>query len=236
MESLAFLHLALAHETPASPDYLAEISTWEWTKLGERLNQHKVSTTINLLAATVALGIVGMARQASAMVQQGDRGSQVTALQQRLLELGYFKADVTGYFGSVTKEAVTQFQEAKGLTPDGIVGTQTQTLLSEQPVRESAKSILQLGDRGSQITALQKRLAAAGFSASDSGIFNQETEDAVRQFQQAKSLTVDGIVGEQTLAALPEITPSQPKVAPQKARSFFENKSAPLTPFIRNPD
>jgi peptidoglycan hydrolase-like protein with peptidoglycan-binding domain len=221
METLAYLHLALAHEALAETDYTASISTWENQKLFARFNQQKLSTSaaLPLLSLMVALGVIGMASQALALVQEGDRGAEVTSLQQRLQQLGYFKANITGFFGSVTKEAVIQFQQAKGLTPDGIVGTNTEAALGEQPksspqpVRESSNGILQLGDRGSQVSVLQESLAAAGFSGGASGIFDEATQDAVRRFQQAKGLTVDGIVGSQTRAALPAIGGSTPESA-----------------------
>ena len=221
METLAYLHLALAHEAQADTDYTASISTWENPKLFAKFNQQKLSTSaaLPLLSLMVALGVIGMASQALALVQEGSSGAEVTSLQQRLQQLGYFKANITGFFGSVTKEAVIQFQQAKGLTPDGIVGTNTEAALGEQPksspqpVSESSNGILQLGDRGSQVSVLQESLAAAGFSGGATGIFDEATQDAVRRFQQAKGLMVDGIVGSQTRAALPAIGGSTPASA-----------------------
>lgn len=255
METLAYIHLALAHETPACADDTTSQITGENLQRLNWLNRSKlsISTAIHLLSLTVALGVLGMARQASAAVQQGDRGSEVTSLQQRLKELGYFKTNVTGYFGSVTEKAVTQFQQDKGLEPDGVVGTKTQASLSTQASSseadqsssvsqsdssgdssgDSPKSVLQLGDRGEQVGSVQKRLSLAGFSSGDNGLFDQATQGAVERFQHAKGLKVDGIVGKQTLAALPEEDGSQPKAAPEKPTSFFENDSAPLVPFTR---
>jgi peptidoglycan hydrolase-like protein with peptidoglycan-binding domain len=173
-----------------------------------------------------------MAHQALAVVQEGDRGSQVTVLQQRLQQLGYFKSTVTGYFGSLTKEAVIQFQQAKGLLADGVVGKNTETLLGEpvksnvqpvkQPVKEPSNGVWRLGDRGQQISAIQESLAVAGFSGGSSGIFDQATQEAVRRFQQAKGLTADGIVGPQTMAALPAIGGSAPLPASGRLTSRLD--------------
>jgi peptidoglycan hydrolase-like protein with peptidoglycan-binding domain len=254
METFAYIHLALANEAPADSDYTASISTNDSPNLFERLNQQKLSTSaaLPLLSLTVALGVLGMARQASALVKVGDQGAEVTALQERLQALGYFKSNATGYFGSVTKDAVIRFQQAKGLTPDGVVGTDTEESLREKSLQsqelesESSKRILQLGDRGSQVNAIQKRLAVAGFSSGENGIFDEATQDAVERFQQRKGLMVDGIVGEQTLAALPALGESNqttaPKkelnqtTAPKKPTNWFENKEAPLVPFTRLPE
>lgn len=269
METLAYLHLALANEAPTSADCQAEKTIRECPKLFAYLNSLRFSTSaaVHLLSLTIAICIVGMAHQASALVKQGDFGAEVTTLQQRLQELGYFQGNTTGYFGSVTKAAVIEFQQAKGLTPDGVVGSNTETFLSgaSQPtssssVNTSSSSSLKIGDRGDDIADIQRRLTEIGFRSGEKGVFDEATHEAVRQFQQAKGLTVDGIVGKQTLAALPQIeklksavvdeskptpgsTPglqspsvneSKPKPAPEKAtKKWYEDKSAPLTPFTK---
>lgn len=48
-------------------------------------------------------------------------GMYVQQLQADLQALGYYTYDLTGYFGTKTQEAVTAYQEHKGLTADGIV-------------------------------------------------------------------------------------------------------------------
>ena len=54
----------------------------------------------------------------------GSQGSDVTELQKLLNNHGYGLAE-DGIFGENTKNAVTDFQQKKGLTVDGIVGTNT---------------------------------------------------------------------------------------------------------------
>ena len=44
------------------------------------------------------------------LLKTGVKGDEVTRLQQRLKELGYFSANCTGYFGSITLTAVKSFQ------------------------------------------------------------------------------------------------------------------------------
>ncbi|MFB8788535.1 MAG: peptidoglycan-binding protein [Potamolinea sp.] len=247
METLAYLHLALAEEAQDSSDCTAELSSWKKPNFLSWLDWPHLSTkaAIQLLSITIAVGILGMARQASAMSRLGDRSPDVTVLQERLLELGYFKGEISGYYGTITDEAVKKFQQAKGLTPDGIVGTNTQAALDESAVKESTKETLRLGDRGEQVSNLQQKLAAAGFAvSSQKGAFDEETEAAVRQFQQTKGLTVDGIVGNQTLGALTasnlkesskdslKAIPKEKTPAPKKGPSWYEDKSAPLQPFI----
>src|SRR4051794_9847744 len=62
---------------------------------------------------------------------------------------------------------------------------------------------LQRGSSGSDVQALQQRLSDLGFDPNGiDGNFGPGTEKAVRAFQQAKGLGVDGKAGPDTLAAL----------------------------------
>ena len=52
-------------------------------------------------------------------------GDDVTLLQEKLKDLGFFKEKIDGYFGQNTLVAVTSLQRSLGIKPDGVVGTQT---------------------------------------------------------------------------------------------------------------
>lgn len=210
METITYLHLALADEAPEDINYTLS-DAWKNPKL--------VSTraAVPLVSLTVVLGILGLVKQASAAVQQGDTGAEVTALQEKLQRLGYLKADATGYFGPLTQQAVMEFQQDKGLSPDGVVGQTTESSLYEYRPRmvEPPHPTWQVGDRDAKVSEIQRKLAMAGYPSSTSGVFDKETEEAVRLFQQARGLKVDGIVGKQTLAELSEPPKNQPQLTPQ---------------------
>lgn len=57
-------------------------------------------------------------------MQEGDSGSQVALLQKALFWLGYLskQSHITGYFGTETKQALSEFQEAHGVSRTGIWG------------------------------------------------------------------------------------------------------------------
>ncbi|WP_265446557.1 peptidoglycan-binding domain-containing protein [Acetivibrio straminisolvens] len=65
----------------------------------------------------------------STALKEGMSGSSVTALQKDLKALGYLNVEPTGYYGSLTKEAVKKLQAKHGLQQDGIAGTNTLALI-----------------------------------------------------------------------------------------------------------
>jgi cell wall-associated NlpC family hydrolase len=63
-------------------------------------------------------------------IYPGDRGGDVSALQQRLGDLGYYTYEkATGYFGSITEQALKEFQAQSSLTIDAKAGKNTRSLL-----------------------------------------------------------------------------------------------------------
>lgn len=59
------------------------------------------------------------------------------------------------------------------------------------------------GDSGEMVSKIQTKLKNWGYYSGEvDGIFGSKTDEAVRYFQKKNGLTVDGIVGRQTLAAL----------------------------------
>ncbi|MCQ4022034.1 MULTISPECIES: spore cortex-lytic enzyme [unclassified Ruminococcus] len=62
---------------------------------------------------------------ASALSKQGIQGEEVTAIQTKLQELGYYNGKIDGIFGSGTKEALVSFQRDNALSSDGIAGAKT---------------------------------------------------------------------------------------------------------------
>lgn len=61
----------------------------------------------------------------------GDVGPEVSAVQRRLIDLGYYQGGIDGVYGQATEAAVAAFQRSAGLNPDGIVGGNTRIALNQ---------------------------------------------------------------------------------------------------------
>jgi hypothetical protein len=59
-------------------------------------------------------------------------GSDVEAVQTRLIQLGYDPGPVDGWYGPKTRAAIEAFQQAQGIRVDGIAGPETKTALDKQ--------------------------------------------------------------------------------------------------------
>ncbi len=87
----------------------------------------------------VTTSLIFLTSSASAMtcttltksLTKGSEGSEVTLLQQFLLDGGYTKIKPSGFFGSGTVTAVKRFQIANGMPPVGSVGPLTRAKVKE---------------------------------------------------------------------------------------------------------
>lgn len=152
-------------------------------------------------------------------LRKGSRGALVTQLQNKLRAKGY-NVSADGDFGPKTEAAVKAFQRAKGLRVDGVVGPNTWAKLNQvttpPPAAPRAMPTLRQGASGAAVSTLQNRLRAHGYNVSVDGQFGPRTADAVRSFQRAKGLGVDGVVGPNTwskLNATPSANPRPPAPA-----------------------
>ncbi|GAA0525114.1 L,D-transpeptidase family protein [Paractinoplanes ferrugineus] len=75
----------------------------------------------------------------AAKLKVGSEGADVLAVQQRLIELGYWLKKADGKFGATTQQAVLAIQKAAGIGRDGSVGPKTRKALDDG-VRPTARS------------------------------------------------------------------------------------------------
>jgi peptidoglycan hydrolase-like protein with peptidoglycan-binding domain len=147
-------------------------------------------------------------------LQLNSAGGDVKTLQVALNSKGYNLVE-DGFFGNLTLAAVKDFQKANGLVADGVVGPKTLAVLSPSVVPAAPTSLVLVGSNGSDVVYLQTALNKIGYKLTVDGIFGNNTAVAVRDFQKANGLAVDGIAGPATFAKLVEKTtvptaPAQP--------------------------
>lgn len=165
---------------------------------------------IQLLSAMVGCAIVSFATSASAqlVLREGDSGTAVTELQERLRALGCFDGSSTGFFGSQTRDAVIQCQQQRGITADGVVGAETYRAFGLGNPTSGTGSAqygdrLQLGDRGPGVSELQTQLRASGYYYGEiDGVFGPDTRNAVIQLQSDRGLPQTGVVDSEVYTVL----------------------------------
>ncbi len=156
-------------------------------------------------------------------MKKGNKGSAVTALQNRLIELGFLKGTATGVYDTNTIGAVRSFQRKNGILANGTADAKTQkALYSESAVSASATATpkvtasptptptvkipeqsLKSGDKGDDVKTVQKRLKELGYYRSTiDGKMGRDTVKALKQFQEDNKLEADGVAGKATYALL----------------------------------
>ncbi|MBW4579553.1 MAG: peptidoglycan-binding protein [Tildeniella nuda ZEHNDER 1965/U140] len=111
METLAFIHAAVAHEDPTLDPEVTAFETIDFKASG--------SLAMSFVAAGVVATTLSHADQAQATIYYGQRGSGVEALQAAL------GVSRDGIFGRETLSALRTFQANRGLAVDGIAGRAT---------------------------------------------------------------------------------------------------------------
>jgi murein DD-endopeptidase MepM/ murein hydrolase activator NlpD len=152
-----------------------------------------------LLALLGAIAGLLLAAPASA----GAASADVAALQVAMNALGLYPHTVDGISGPWTQQAVRTFQSRHRLAVDGIAGPQTRAALGKRGKPNLGARPMREGKRGWDVAALQFLLRERGFEPRGfDGGFGPNTENAVRRFQGAAHIGVDGVAGSATINAL----------------------------------
>ncbi|MBK7857454.1 MAG: peptidoglycan-binding protein [Archangiaceae bacterium] len=140
------------------------------------------------------LSAIAAAVKGTESLAPGSSGPAVEALQRRLRGIGAYDGPVNGQFDAATQEAVKQLQLAKGLTADGSFDGAELTALRGQElfVKSNFETLARVGQKGSDILAVEKRLDALGYDTGKvDGVMDQKTLAAVLKLRKADSTVPD---------------------------------------------
>ena len=103
-------------------------------------------------------------------------------------------------------DALTMWTRCNGKVLPGLVRRRKEEralfLTPVIQVKNAEDGLLRKGDTGAAIKLLQHRLNLVGSQLTEDGIWGVQTDSAVRGYQYKAGLTVDGVVGPKTQAAL----------------------------------
>jgi Transglycosylase SLT domain/Putative peptidoglycan binding domain len=150
--------------------------------------------------STLCLVVVFIAASIPATATAGVN-PQAAGLQVALRAYGLYGGPIDGIAGPATRRGVEQFQRRVGLRPDGVAGPATRRAFGPLGRPLFGRRTLVRGAFGWDVSVLQFLLARRGELVPVSGYFDARTEHALRHFQRARHLAIDGIAGRRTLAA-----------------------------------
>ncbi|MBE9141402.1 peptidoglycan-binding protein [Nodosilinea sp. LEGE 07088] len=166
------------------------------------------------------------------------RDENVETWQRQMRERGWQLA-VDGFYGPESEGIARQFQQAKDLAVDGIVGPNTwrETFDTGSPPFPGELFIYESGriNYNPAVKQWQQRMKDVGWTLSVDGYYGPQSADIARQFQAAEGFTlVDGIVGPQTWEASFDdqaATPNDvPPVAPPPTDGSDYTTLVPIPP------
>ena len=197
----------------------------EKTEEAAKSFQHKNDLTSDGKVGSKTLEMLYGEDVVSNAYRLGDENQVIKDCQAALKRLGYITFKPDGHMGKVTVSAIKSFQQANGLTRDGCLGPATRDLLLSG---EAQEMVLQVGDYGTSVKNMQKRLAELNYlsSANATGYFGEITEDAVKAFQKRAGLTQDGKAGAVTLTMMNSSSAKKSTTAPSKSKENSTGSSS----------
>ncbi len=134
--------------------------------------------------------------------------NDVKELQKRLAALGIYKWAINGNYDVFTEYAVMYYQWKNKLVMTGKLDAATMALLNKTAAATATTAgknyagiprEMKLGDQGTDVLDLQIKLGKEGFfSRTKTGIFDENTENALRSLQKEYKLPVSGTLNQQT--------------------------------------
>ena len=149
---------------------------------------------------TLAIALVGMLVLVGVAKVAGRDTDSASSSNGTGTELA---ASAPGVEGSADAAVVTD-TVADGVVTDEVDGDLATTSTNAPPMTAacSITAVLKSGASGAEVQCLESQLVAAGYVTTVDTAFDAATDTAVKAYQTAKSLEVDGIVGRVTAQAM----------------------------------
>ena len=200
-------HIIGHNEVPGT-DHSDPGPTWNWTYYMQLVNACSWQRPQPVARAALRT-VPGQGYVPAAGLEFDNVSDEVLLLQWDLAYLGFMEPDDVAAggsrFGPLTEEAVTAFQDAKGVPSTGAYGDLTAAALvkailaapGDLPIRDLA-----VGAESDDVARLQSILQRLGYMDLVTGYYGEITADAVSNFQQDSGIYQTGVYGALTRMAL----------------------------------
>ena len=216
MENLAYLHLAFANQDEETTELISLSSVFK-TAAAPNWQLFSSSAWKYMIPLVLTISILNNVSSVFAL-EKNDQGAAVKNLEQNWIS--QIATENNSHFANnleqnqiseieTTNNQIISTAPINPATPNNIISVSN---------KRKNPNLLSKGDEGADVKVLQERLKIAGFYYGNStGIFGPITHEAVKRFQKAYQLTVDGVVGKSTLAKLPAVTDENQTTTSQKS-------------------
>ena len=132
----------------------------------------------------------------------------ISDAQNQLTILGLYSGDINNELNNETKAALKEFQRLAGLSVDGILGPKTKAALEKGEdsyigIGGADVNNVEVITYSKEIENAQKTLKELNlYTGEIDGINGKGTKSAIKEFQKLAGLSIDGVLGPNTIAAL----------------------------------
>ncbi len=174
----------------------------------DTISEDSISTTSATTSTTTSTTTTSTTITTSTTTTVPITVENISDAQNQLTTLGLYSGDINNVLNNETKAALKEFQRLAGLSVDGILGPKTKAALEK-----GEDSYIGIGGAdvnnveviiySKEIENAQKTLKELNlYTGEIDGINGKGTKSAIKEFQKLAGLSIDGVLGPNTKAAL----------------------------------